>query len=530
MRPGPRDLLTGTDPVTLQGRRPARALSTAKRNVPRKSHEFAAAIDLGSNSFHMIVARIQNGQPIVIDRLREMVRLADGMDHDGNLLPLPQKRALECLKRFGQRLAGFPAGSVRVVGTNTLRNALNAESFLAEAERALGHPIDIISGVEEARLIYIGAAHSLAGSEQQRLVMDIGGSSTELIIGTGHDPRYMESLEMGCVTVTQDYFPDGNITQRRIEKAWVFAQTELEPHIGTFRRFGWQEAIGTSGTIRAVKKAITTAGWTNGKITEEALRKLLAGLAAQGRIADLRLEGLSPERAPVFLGGVIILLAAFEALEIQSMMVSEGALREGLLYDLVGRFQDEDIRSRSVTHLAQRYHADVAQGERVAKSALRALDQVADKWGLDREEAGNWLTWAAQLHEIGFDIAHSRHHHHAAYIIEHCDLAGFSQQEQCLLAALVRSHRRKLPVKLYKELPKRIGRLAPRLSVLLRLAVILNRSRAASAACDFVVQVDDKHLKLKFPAGWFKQQPLTRADLEAEARYLYAAGFVLEVG
>jgi exopolyphosphatase/guanosine-5'-triphosphate,3'-diphosphate pyrophosphatase len=504
-------------------------MNVSIHNVPKKSYDFAAAIDLGSNSFHMIVARIQNGQPIVIDRLREMVRLADGMDRDGNILPQPQKRALECLKRFGQRLADFPAGSVRVVGTNTLRNAINADEFLAEAERALGHPIDIISGVEEARLIYIGAAHSLAGNEQQRLVVDIGGSSTELIIGTGHDPRYMESLEMGCVTVTQDYFFDGNITVRRIDKARVFAHTELKPHVSTFRRFGWQEVIGTSGTIRAAKKVITAAGWTGGKITLDALRKLLSALADKGQVADIKLDGLSAERAPVFLGGVIVLLAVFEALEIHAMAVSDGALREGLLYDLVGRIQDEDVRSRSVVHLAQRYHADATQARLVAETGLHALHQVADTWGLDREEAGSWLNWAAQLHEIGLDIAHSRHHHHAAYIIEHSDMAGFSQQEQRLLAALVRSHRRKLPLKLYKELPKRIGKLVPKLSVLLRLGVILNRSRGTNANCDFTLEVDDKRIKLKFPAGWLKQQPLTRADLEIEAEYLYAAGFVLEV-
>jgi exopolyphosphatase / guanosine-5'-triphosphate,3'-diphosphate pyrophosphatase len=523
-------LPAGANPATLQGYSPSGFKSASKRNVPKKSYEFAAAIDLGSNSFHMIVARIQNGQPVIIDRIREMVRLADGMDHDGNILAEPKKRALECLKRFGQRLADFPEGSVRVVGTNTLRSATNADEFLAEAERALGHPIDIISGVEEARLIYIGVAHSLAAFEQQRLVMDIGGSSTELIIGTGHDPRYMESLEMGCVSVTQDYFRDGSITPRKIERARIFAHTELKPHASTFRRYGWQEAIGTSGTIRAVKKVITTAGWTNGKITLEALRRLLNVIGEKGLVANIKLEGLSAERAPVFIGGVIILAATFEALEIQSMAVSDGALREGLLYDLVGRIQDEDIRGRSVTHLAQRYHADAVQARLVGQTSLHALRQVADAWGLDQEESERWLNWAAQLHEIGLDIAHSRHHHHAAYIIEHSDLAGFSQQEQLLLAALVRSHRRKLPLKLYKELPKRIGKLAPKLSVLLRLGVILNRNRGTTAFCDFTMQVQDKRIKLKFPAGWMKQQPLTSADLEVESEYLSAAGFTVEVG
>jgi exopolyphosphatase/guanosine-5'-triphosphate,3'-diphosphate pyrophosphatase len=339
----------------------------------------------------------------------------------------------------------------------------------------------------------------------------------------------MESLEMGCVSVTQDYFRDGSITPRKIERARIFAHTELKPHASTFRRYGWQEAIGTSGTIRAVKKVITTAGWTNGKITLEALRRLLNVISEKGLIANVKLEGLSAERAPVFIGGVIILAATFEALEIQSMAVSDGALREGLLYDLVGRIQDEDIRSRSIAHLAQRYHADAAQARLVAQTSLHALRQAADAWGLDQEEAERWLTWAAQLHEIGLDIAHSRHHHHAAYIIEHSDLAGFSQQEQMLLAALVRSHRRKLPLKLYKELPKRIGKLAPKLSVLLRLGVILNRNRGTTASCDFTIQVQDKRIKLKFPAGWLKQQPLTSADLEVESEYLTAAGFALEV-
>jgi len=478
----------------------------------------------------MIVARIQNGQPVVIDRIRDMVRLADGMDHDGTVRQEPRARALECLKRFGQRLADFPAGSVRVVGTNTLRNAVNVEKFLADAELALGHPIDIISGVEEARLIYLGVSHSLAANEQQRLVIDIGGSSTELIIGTGHDPRYMESLEMGCVTVTQDYFPDGNITPRRIERARIFAHTELKPHVRTFRRLGWQEAIGTAGTIRAVKKVIGAAGWSGGKITLYTLKKLLCALGDKNRIADIKLEGLSAERVPVFIGGVIVLVAIFEALEIQSpLAVSDGALREGLLYDLVGRIQDEDIRSRSVADLARRYHADETQAQLVTKTTLRALEQAAAGWRLDQEEAERWLSWAAQLHEIGLDIAHSRHHHHAAYIIQHSDLPGFSVQEQLLLAALVRSHRRKLPLKLYKDLPKWIAKLVPKLSVLLRLGVILNRNRGSNAAGDFSLRVQDKRIKLKFPAGGLKQQPLTRADLELEAEYLYAAGFVLEV-
>lgn len=496
----------------------------------RPTPETAAAIDLGSNSFHMIVARIQDGQVAVIDRIRDAIRLAGGIDADNNIDEATQEQALECLRRFGQRLADFPPGSVRAVGTNTLRNANNSYSFLARAEEALGHPIDIISGVEEARLIYRGVAHSLAVTDQRRLVMDIGGGSTELIIGDDTGPVYMESMEMGCVTTTRNFFPDGGITPKRIEKARIFALTELEPHVSGFLKVGWDQAIGASGTIRSVNRVLSAAGWSGDTITLDGLKKLIEKLGTFDSIDKIKLDGLTDERVPVFIGGAIVLLATFEALGIKEMEVSDRALREGLLHDLIGRLQDQDVRDSSIIHLAQRYHADPGQAQRVKQTALDALNQVAADWALEDGDAAHWLGWAAELHEIGLDIAHNRHHHHAAYIIEHSDLAGFSQQEQRFLAAIVRSHRRKLPLKLYKELPKRISKPVKRLSVLLRLAVILHRGRSDIELPPFTLNVSNKtRIELCLDTTWLQQHPLTQADLEQEKVYLANAGFELSL-
>ncbi len=496
--------------------------------MPRSTPEFAAAIDLGSNSFHMIVARIQDGQVSVMDRIRDSIRLGSGIDKNKFIVEETQIQALECLKKFGQRLADFPPGSVRAVGTNTLRNAKNSQTFLAQAEEALGHPIDIISGVEEARLIYLGVAHSLAVADQQRLVMDIGGGSTELIIGNDSGPIYMESMEMGCVSVSRNFFPGGGISNKRIEKARIFARTELEPHTRTFRRLGWEQAIGASGTIRAVKKVLAAAGWINDNITLDGLKLLIEKLGTFDHIDKIKMDALIEERTPVFIGGVIVLLATFEALGIKEMEVSDRALREGLLHDLLGRLQDKDVRDSSISHLAERYHSDQAQAQRVKDTSRYILKQVADSWSLDYSDAEQWLDWAADLHEIGLDIAHNRHHYHGAYIIEHSDLAGFSQFEQRFLAALVRGHRRKLPIKLYKELPKRISKPVKRLSAILRLSVILHRSRSDTPLPDFKLEVSDKtNIEFCIDPDWLEQHPLTLADLEEEIVYLSSAGIEL---
>jgi exopolyphosphatase/guanosine-5'-triphosphate,3'-diphosphate pyrophosphatase len=497
--------------------------------VSEQASQTVAAVDLGSNSFHLIVARLSPGELKTMDRLKEMVRLAGGLRRDKSLDPDTQERALGCLERFGQRLRELPPDRVRVVGTNTLRSARNADDFLARAELALGHPIEVVAGVEEARLIYLGVAHSLAVSpDSRRLVMDIGGGSTELIVGAGYTPARMESLYMGCVSLTRKHFPEGKLSAKAFRRAETAARQELEPHEQAFRTMGWDEAVGASGTIKAAARVAEANGWSEGDLTAAALERMTAAMTDLGKVDRLdKLKGLSTDRAPVFAGGVAILRATFDALGIERMQVADGALREGLLHDLVGRIRHEDVRDTSVAALLQRYHADEGHARRVAATAADVLTQAAPSWALAPEWAEPYLRWSALLHEIGLDIAHSGYHKHGAYVLDNADMLGFTQQEQDLLAALVRNHRRKFTGKAFSGLPERWQVPARRLAVLLRLAVVLHRNRSPEPLPELAVTADGDRLHLDFPAGWLDEHPLTRADLEQEAAFLADADFQL---
>ncbi len=505
------------------------AMFRLKRQTARRAdYDTVAAVDLGSNSFHMIVARLQGSELHVIDKLREMVRLAAGLDDENNLSDEAQQRALACLERFGQRLSAMPAGSVRAVGTNTLRSAHNSDAFIAAAEAALGHPIEIISGLEEARLIYLGVAQSTSGNTAQRLVIDIGGGSTECIIGSGFETRHLESLYMGCVSMSRRFFADGEITRKRWERAVLAAGQEVEPIQARYRRIGWESALGASGTIKAIQAVVREAGWTEAGITLNALDKLAVALIDAGHINKLSLNGLDNERAPVFPGGAAVLYALFKGLEIESMEVSEGALREGLLYDLFGRIRHEDVRDRSANSLAERYHVDLAQAQRVRETAWYCLAAVAEDWELgDDEEAKQFLGWAALLHEVGLDIAHSHYHKHGAYIIENSDMPGFSRLEQQCIAALVRVHRRKFATDAFDNLGANWRGTLARLAVLLRLSIVLHRSRVDTPLPEFELKTKNNALSLRFPEGWLDAHPLTQADIEQEADYLKGVRFKL---
>jgi exopolyphosphatase / guanosine-5'-triphosphate,3'-diphosphate pyrophosphatase len=490
--------------------------------------ETVAAIDLGSNSFHMIVARIQDRQVQVIDRLREMVRLAAGLDEDKELSQEAQVRAIACLQRFGERLRGMPPGSVRVVGTNTLRTAKNARQFLRAAERALGFDIEIIAGREEARLIYQGVAHSLANSAEQRLVIDIGGGSTEFIIGQKFETLQRESLYMGCVTMSAKYFGDGIIKAKAMRRAEIAARLELQAIVEDFRVLGWEKVIGASGTIRAIEKIVRAEGWSEQGISYSAMQKLRTALLDAGDINKVKLVELKDERRPVLAGGFAVLMGIFEGLRIDNMSVSDGALREGLLYDLLGRIAHEDIRDKSIQAMLSRYQVDIAQAQRVEETARACLAQVAQDWDLQSEEHQHMLAWAARLHEIGLTIAHSQYHKHGAYILSHSDLAGFSREEQNLLALLVRSHRRRFPPpEELALLPETEIPLAMRLSVLLRLAALLHRSQNSESLPAFTLRAEEKRLYLSFSPEWLEQHPLTQADLDIEQQYLAAVGVEL---
>lgn len=491
---------------------------------------FVAAVDLGSNSFHMIVCRLHEGKLQTVDRLKEMVRLASGLDQKNYLDDATQARALACLERFGQRIAHFPAESVRIVGTSTLRTAKNAAQFLEKAEMALNHPIHIISGIEEARLIYQGVANSLSSQQKWRLVMDIGGGSTEFIIGSGDHPRDKESLPMGCVSVSNAFFEKGKLSKEAFNRAVLLAQCRLEPFEQKFQRKNWDEAIGASGSLRAIDRVLLAKNWSNNGITLAGLEQLVAHIGGCSHINQLNLPELDAERLPVFVGGVAIVYATFKSLHITQMTVSDGALREGLIHDLVGRIYDHDIRSATVRTMAQRYHVDLSHAMRVSAVLDDLLEQLPKNYlQVGKEEARQFLRWAALLHELGHDIAHNQYHKHSAYVIEHGDFAGFSRQDQMTLARIVRAHRRKFPHKIFDDLHAPWHKDAPKLAILLRLAVLLHRNRQEYDVPNLTLSCKKQEMKLRFPKGWLEGAPLTHADLLHEATHLKAVGFHLLV-
>lgn len=496
--------------------------------VGTNPHEVIAAVDLGSNSFHMIVARVADGRLHVLDHMREMVQLAAGLTKKDLLTEAAQKRALACLARFGQRLRHMRRGSVRAVGTQTLRRAANARAFLNLARRALGHPIEIIGGAEEARLIYGGVAHTLPNSPERRLVIDIGGGSTELIIGQGFEALHTESLAIGCVSLTKAHFADGAISDENLARAGIAAGLELQNIERQFRDIGWGGCIGASGTVNAIQAVVRANKWSDGDITAESLARLRDALLKAGHVRKLSLAGLRAERAPIFPAGVAILAATFVSLGIERLRAADGALREGLLYDLLGRMRHEDVRDRTIDGLCTRYHVDSEHGRRVERTVCDLLAQVAPRWQLNREDDANMLGWAARLHEVGLTIAHSQYHKHGAYLIANTDMPGFSRQEQELLAALVRGHRRKFPAAVFRELPRAVSLTAARLAMILRLAVLLHRARSRRPLPPLTLTATGKTLRLSFPPGWLAEHPLTQADLAQEAEYLNAAGMRLK--
>jgi exopolyphosphatase/guanosine-5'-triphosphate,3'-diphosphate pyrophosphatase len=485
-----------------------------------------AAVDLGSNSFHMILGRVVDGHPVIVDRLKEAVQLGAGLDASRLLSEAAQQRGLECLKRFGQRARLLPEENVRAVGTNTLRVARNVDGFLERARQALGHAIQVISGIEEARLIYSGVTRDRPSGDERLLVVDIGGGSTELIIGEHSQPLDLESLYMGSIAMMQLHFEDGRINAKRMRRAELTALQELERVQGRFRRLGWSAAAGASGSIRAVERVLRENGWSNGSITREGLKKVWNAVLDAGSVDRLTLKGLSRSRATTFPGGVAILTAVMEALEINALEVSSNALREGLLNDLLGRVLRHDVRSMTVDSWMERYRVDKAQAQRVEATLLALLPQVTEAWGLPLARSRELCSWAARLHEIGLDVAHSHYHKHGAYLIANGDMPGFSRQEQRVLSVLVRAHRRKFPSALWKDLSGN-ERLVEHLAVLLRLAALLHRSRAGSDP--LTLAGGRRCLELRFAPGWLEAHPLTQVDLLEEAELLRAGGFELKL-
>ncbi|MGY0504605.1 exopolyphosphatase [Luteimonas sp. e5] len=497
--------------------------------LPLLDGDLMAAIDIGSNSFHMLVARYVDRQYRVVDRLREMVRMADGLDGHGRLSAAASRRALDCLARFGERISDIPPERVRAVATNSVRVLRDPQSFLAPAEAMLGHAIEVVSGREEARLVYLGVAQAQTCEPGElRLVIDIGGGSTECIIGSGLEAIERESVQMGCVASTRRFFPNGKISRKKWNAALAELGTEFQQFAPHFREVGWQDVLGSSGTIKAIGKICAELKLTKGAITAPALVEVRERLLEAGNIAAIDLPGLSPERQPVIAGGVLVLDAAFAALGIERMAVSRAALREGIIYDMIGRGGEEDPRDAAIDLMMARYAVDEAQAERVEAMAMRLFDQVANDWALGADDRAK-LGWASWLHEIGLAVAHSQHQVHGAYLLEHSDISGFSRQQQQVLSVLVRCQRRSIPKSAFDMIPDRLLLRTRRIAALLRLAVLLSRSHGSIEPDVLRLEADGSRLTLHFARRWLDARPLLKTDLAGEPGDMRALGIEFKV-
>ena len=485
--------------------------------------DLLAAVDLGSNSFHLAVGRVEGGQIYPLDSLREVVRLGGGLTAEKRIDRATQARALEALAKFGERLRGFPKQAVRAVGTNTLRVAKNAPQFLREAREVLGFPIEVIAGREEARLIYLGVAHSLPAGNQRRLAVDIGGGSTEITIGVGLEPELTASLYMGCVSYSLRYFPDGRIDKQRMKAAELAARQEIAGIAKAYHAAGWQDAVGSSGTAKALADLLLQSGFAGEGITREGLDRLRSHLIKLESADAAHLPGLRADRVPVLPGGLAIMLAVFDGFGIEKMSVSDGALRQGVLYDLLGRVEHRDMREATVSQFVRRYHVDVAQSERVTSLALRLYDALvpASEDDADRQLLG----WAARLSEVGLSIAHAQYHKHSAYVLSNADMPGFSRMEQQRLARIVLAHRGKLG----KVQDAGIEGIEWLLVFALRLAALLMRSRSDAALPPLRAAADAAGFTIEVPQAWLDENPLTGAAFDSEADIWRAVGMKLQV-
>jgi exopolyphosphatase/guanosine-5'-triphosphate,3'-diphosphate pyrophosphatase len=484
-----------------------------------------AAVDLGSNSFHLQVARVVGDQIYPLDSLREPIRLGAGLNREKRLDEDSQNRALDCLKRFGERLRGFDPHGVRVVGTNTLRVAKNAAGFLKQAEAVLGFPIEVVAGREEARLIYVGVSHSLPVSKDKRLVVDIGGGSTEFIIGRALKPLRLESLYMGCVSYSLKYFPGGKITKSAMKQAELAARNELQTIVARFSKGQWQDAVGSSGSARALSEILQLNGFSDNGINPAGLERLRAALLKAGDLERLDLAGLKSDRLPVLPGGLAIMIAALAELGIESMVVAGGSMRQGILYDLLGRFQHHDMRDITVSQFMQRYHVDSKQARRVANLALALYQRFAAADEANDDAAPHYIAWAAKLHEIGISVAYSGYHKHSAYIVQNADMPGFSKMEQWRLATLVLAHRRTLK----KIFTHDVEMVDWRMVMALRLAALMYRSRTEVALPAIDGRVIGNTMRMGIDRDWLARNPLTVTALQEEVEEWAAAGFKLDI-
>ena len=484
-----------------------------------------AAVDLGSNSFHLEIGRVVDRQIYPLDAVREVVRLGGGLTAEKRIDRATQAAALEALAKFAERLRGFPRQGVRAVGTNALRIAKNSPQFLREARQVLGFPIEVISGREEARLIYLGVSHSLPASAAKRLVVDIGGGSTELIIGTGVEPQLTESLYMGCLSYSLKYFPDGKIDKSRMKAAELAARQELAGITRAYRATGWEEAVGSSGTARSMENILRENDFAAEGLTREGLERLRAVLIKHERADPDKISGLRPNRAPVLPGGVAIMSAVFDELGVETMKVSDGALRHGVLYDLLGRVEHRDMREVTVAQFMRRYHVDAAQAERTKNLSLMIHDALAPGAERDEDAERQILEWAARLAEVGLSIEHAQYHKHSAYVLSNADMPGFSRMEQARLARIVLAHRGKLRKMQDAGLEGGDWKLV----FALRIAALILRNRTDAKLPFLRVAADAGGFAIDLPQSWLDENALSADALESETGHWKSVGMKLTV-
>ncbi|RCU45494.1 guanosine-5'-triphosphate,3'-diphosphate diphosphatase [Corallincola holothuriorum] len=490
-------------------------------------NQLYAAIDLGSNSFHMLVVRVVAGSVQVLAKIKRKVRLASGLDTQNQLSEEAMIRGWDCLRLFAERLQDIPANNIRIVGTATLRVAANVEQFIATAEQILDHPIQIITGEQEAETIYQGVAHTSSGSGNQ-LVIDIGGASTELIVGQQYEPHILHSLNMGCVLFRERYFAGGQLQQSNFDAAISAAEALVAPLVVDYCAYGWQRCVGASGTVQALQEVLLAQGYDE-RITLPKLQQMMAQAVACGQLQALNIVGLSEERKPVFVSGLAILIALFRKFGIEQMTTSGGALREGIVYEMLGEQRQENVRQRTLAGLKQQFRIDQPHATRVSELALALCQQVAAPWQLEDIELNELLASAAQLNEIGLLIGYQNAQQHAKYIIENATLPGFSNSQKLLLASLLGQYQGPLDSACYEQLTGIEPTTAMRLTRLLRLAIIFCGRRQDSSVPELILTAEGETLSLQLSQPWLNSHPLVSSELQQEACYTLKIGGELKL-
>ncbi|QJY35417.1 exopolyphosphatase [Vibrio europaeus] len=487
-----------------------------------------AAIDLGSNSFHMVVAKVIDQDLQLVSRHKQRVRLAAGLDAQKNLDNASIERGLECLAIFAERLQGFDQQNVRIAATHTLRQANNAHIFLQRAQEVLPFPIEIIPGIEEARLIYLGVAHTQPESDS-KLVVDIGGGSTEMIIGSGFEPQLINSKQMGCVSYTKRYFANGKLSKKNFAKAILAAEQKMESLAYRYNKKGWDIAFGSSGTIKAIREVLVGLGYEDGLINAKRLDKVIDTLCEWETIDEIELSGLTPERKPVFAAGVAILSAIVKSLKVTEIHFSEGALREGLLFEMEDSFKRSDIRMRTTENLASKHLVDLEHAAKIKGQATEFLQQVHKDLGIKKSsELFDLLEWSALLHEVGLSISLQAFHRHSAYILRNTYMPGFNREQQRVLAMLVRFQRKALKLHEMEEFTLFKKKHIVGLIRILRLAILLNGQRNDQPLPELKLSIDgDKWSLTSQDENWLDANKLLDADLTSEQEHWLAAGWEL---